>query len=112
MSKLRRLWLTRYTDTVGYDKEYVAGCENSFVVHSPLVNSYLSYATETQRQAGKRVNQAAPLRGIRLVQLLLSMPSRCTVAETVAEDIVLMRDIEWFALAFCPMRRGLIFPTL
>lgn len=72
-----------------------------------------SYATETQRQAGERVNQAAPLRGIRLVQLLLSMPSRCAVTETVAEDIVTqMRDIALFALAFYPMRRGLIFPTL
>ncbi len=72
----------------------------------PRVDSYLTYATKTQRQAGGQVNQAVPLLAHRLTQLLKTMRSRCTVAATVTEGIAIMRDVAPFAVAFYTMRRG------
>lgn len=72
---------------------------------SPRVSSYLKYATETQKQVGVPIKQAAPILSHTVVELLESMRLRATVAEP-AQAIVIVRDMALFALAFHTMRRG------
>lgn len=73
---------------------------------SNRVESYLTYTTETQRQAGVSQNQAPPLLSHVLLPLLENMHARCTVAATVTEGMEIMRDVALFALAFYSCRRG------
>eukprot|EP00903_Cladosiphon_okamuranus_P006868 g6689.t1 len=73
---------------------------------SPRVDSYLTFTTETQRQVGVQVNQAAPLLQRALLQLVVNMRKKCMYSETLREGIAITRNIALFALAFYSMRRG------
>jgi len=73
---------------------------------SPLVDSYLTFVSEEQKQVGVPVNQAAPMLGHTLMDLLSDMSSRAQVATSLAERISLTRDIALYSLAFFSMRRG------
>lgn len=73
---------------------------------SAHVDSYLTYTTETQRQAGVAPAQAPALLSHILAALLVDMRARCTVAESVKTGIEITRDVALFALAFYSCRRG------
>ena len=74
-----------------------------------LVESYLTFVSEEQKQVGVPVNQAAPMLEHTLIDLLSDMRSRAQVAASLAERISLTRDIALFSLAFYSMRRGYDF---
>ena len=60
---------------------------------SPLVDSYLTFVSEEQKQVGVPVNQAAPMLEHTLMDLLSDMRSRAQVASSLAERISLTRNI-------------------
>lgn len=53
----------------------------------PVVDSYLTFVSEEQRQVGVQVNQAARLLEHTLIDLLRNMRSRAQVASSLAERI-------------------------
>ena len=73
---------------------------------SMLVESYLTFVSEDQKQVWVAVNQAAPMLEHTLIDLLSNVRSRAQVAASLAERISLTRDIALFSLAFYSMRRG------
>ena len=73
---------------------------------STHVDSYLTYTTETQRQAGVAPAQAPALFSHVLAALLVHMRARCTVADTVKTGMEITRNLALFALAFYSCRRG------
>ena len=73
---------------------------------SPLVESYITYVSETQKQGGVEVKQAAPLLIDTLAKLLANMRIRAMSAESLAESISITRDVALFSLAFYTMKRG------
>ena len=60
---------------------------------SPVVDSYLTFVPEEQKQVGIQVNQAAPMLEHTLINLLSDMRLRAQVASSLAERILLTRDI-------------------
>ena len=73
---------------------------------SPLVERYLIFVSEEQKQVGVPVNQATPMLEHTLMDLLSGMGSRAQVATSLAKRISLTRDNALYALAFFSMRRG------
>ena len=73
---------------------------------STLVESYLTFISEEQKQVGVPVKQAAPMLSHTLAQLLQSMRVRAQLAESLSQRIAITRDIALFSLVFYPMRRG------
>ena len=73
---------------------------------SLLVESYLTFVSEEQKQVGVPVNQAPLMLEHTLIDLLSDMRSRALVAASLAERISLTRDIALFLLAFYSMHRG------
>ena len=73
---------------------------------SMLVESYLTFVSEDQKQVWVAVNQAAPMLEHTLIDLLSDMRSRVKVTASLTERISLTRDIALFSLAFYSMRRG------
>ena len=71
-----------------------------------LVESYLTFVSEEQKQVGVPVNQAAPMLEHTLIDLLSDMRSRALVAASLADRISLTRDTALFSLAFYSMRRS------
>ena len=67
---------------------------------SPLVDSYLTFLSEEQKQVGVQVNQAAPMLEHALIDLLGDMRSRAQMASSLAERISLTRDIALYPLPF------------
>lgn len=59
---------------------------------SPSVDSYFTFVSEEQKQAGVQVHQAAPMLEHTLIDLLSGMRSRTQVASSLAERS-LTRDI-------------------
>ena len=56
---------------------------------SPLVDSYLTFVSEKQKQVGVQVNQASPVLEHTLIDLLSDMRPRAQVASSLAERISL-----------------------
>ena len=73
---------------------------------SALVESYLTFVSEEQKQVGVPVKQAAPMLSHTLAQLLQSMRVRAQLAESLSQRIAITRDIALFSLALYSMRRG------
>ena len=73
---------------------------------SMLVESYLTFVSEDQKQVWVAVNQAAPMLEHTLIDLINDTRSQAQVAASLAERISLTRDIALFSLAFYSMRRG------
>ena len=73
---------------------------------SPLVESYITYVSETKEQGGVEVKQAAPLLLDTLAKLLANMRIRAMRAESLAESLSITRDVALFSLAFYTMKRG------
>ena len=71
-----------------------------------LVEAYLTFVSEEQKQVGVPVKQAAPMLSHTLAQLLQSMRVRAQLAESLSERIAITRDVALFSLAFYSMRRG------
>lgn len=73
---------------------------------SPLVDSYLTFVNEEQRQVGVPINQAVPMLAHTLIVLLADMRLRAQVAASQAERISITRDVALYTLAFFTLRRG------
>ena len=73
---------------------------------SALVELYLTFVSEEQKQVGVPVNQPGPMLEHTLIDLLSDMRSRAQVADSLAEVISVTRDIALYALIFSSMRRG------
>jgi len=73
---------------------------------SPMVEAYLTFTSEEQKQVGVTVNQASPMLEDTLAELLRHMRLGAQAATTTNERIVVTRDIAIFALAWYSMRRG------
>ena len=73
---------------------------------SLLVESYLTFVNEEQKQVGVPVKQAAPRLAHTLAQLLQGMRTRAQLAESLSQRVAITRDIALFSLAFYSMRRG------
>ena len=71
---------------------------------SLLVESYLTFVSEEQKQVMVPVNQAAPMLEHTLIDLINDTRSQAQVAASLAERISLTRDIALFSLAFYSMR--------
>ena len=71
-----------------------------------LVESYLTFVSEGQKQVGVPVNRAAPMLKHTFIDLLSDMRSRAQVSASLAERIALTRDIALFFLALYSIRRG------
>ena len=67
---------------------------------SPLVDSYLTCASEEQKLVGVPVNQAAPMLDHTLMDLLRDTSSGAQVPSSLAERISLTRDIALYAGVF------------
>ena len=73
---------------------------------SPLVEFYLLFVNEEQKQVGVPVKQAASMLAHILAQLLQSMRTRAQLAESLSQRIAITRDIALFPLPSYSMRRG------
>ena len=73
---------------------------------SSKVESYLTFASDAQKQGGVEVKQAPPLLLDVLAPLLDSMRIRAMATESLSESMSIIRDIALFSLAFYTMRRG------
>ena len=82
------------------------GGEEGRPCSSALVESYLTFVSEEQKQVGVPVKQAAPMLSHTLAQLLQSMRVRAQLAESSSQRTATARDIALFSLAFCSMRQG------
>jgi len=73
---------------------------------SPRVELYLTYAAETQQQAGVQVNQAPPLLASTLAKLLSHMRTSARLATSQKVGMEIARDVALYTLLFHTMRRG------
>ena len=73
---------------------------------SLLVESYLTCMSNTQRQVGVPVNQAAPLLTHDFARLLQDLRQRAQSESRTTARIEIAPDIALFTLAFDSMRRG------
>ena len=73
---------------------------------SPLVESYLTCVSDTQKQVGVPVKQAAPLLTHDFARLLQDLRQRAQSAGSMSVRTEIARDIALFSLAFDSIRRG------
>ena len=73
----------------GKGEEWDPICRIGNPCSSPLVDSSLAFVSEEQKQVGMQVNQASPMLGHTLIDLLSDMRSRAQMASSLAEHISL-----------------------
>lgn len=85
-----------YKEQLGRSDEWNPVSRSGNPWGNPIVEAYLTFTSEEQKQVGATVHQAAPLLEDTLGVLLRHMRLRAQAAESVRERIIIMRDVALF----------------